>query len=195
MPHLMIDLETLSTAPTAAVTQLGWCLFDPERGEPDLGHSVVHLNVEVQMREGLTVDWSTVSWWMTQDEAARRLLVSTTDRHYPSAALARLDEAVDWTRVSGVWSHGATFDLVILESLYRKAGRKTPWGFRDARDTRTLLWAAERTAGRRVLWPHNPVKHSAEADAVCQAGAICNAYEMLVHGGADRVVVLSGDAT
>ena len=43
---LMIDFETLDTRPTAAVTQLGWCLFDAK--DENLG-----------FRHGNDRDWET----------------------------------------------------------------------------------------------------------------------------------------
>lgn len=66
-----------------------------------------------------------------------------------------------------------------MESLYRTFDRKIPWGFRTPRDTRTLF----------ALVPDepmvkNPLKHSAERDAIAQAQTVQNVYARLF--AADR---------
>src|SRR5579863_1565524 len=67
-----LDLETLGTKPGSVITQIGLCGFnlDSSHGE---GPSaiLIRVNPASAMEAGLTIDWPTVAWWMTQEDAAR----------------------------------------------------------------------------------------------------------------------------
>lgn len=189
--HLMIDLETLSTAPTAVVTQLGWCLFDP-RAENVQAYGCLYLNPDVQIKNGLTVDWGTIAWWLKQDEASRSLMARPTlGVILPSEALVAVTRLFEARDVDGVWSHGACFDVAIVENLYRRANVRVPWDFRQVRDTRTLFWLA----GPSLIWAKNDQKHSAEADAVCQALTVQRAIKLIDARRDDTIVVRSDGTT
>jgi hypothetical protein len=174
--HLMIDLETLSLAPTAAIHEIGWALFSVN---DDIGQVRRSGHVLVDpadcMRLGMDVDWSTIQWWLTQDEEARKkmalpgvfLVKALLD--FTERALGNLNADME---LVGVWGHGASFDIPILDNAYRIADMKTPWSHRIVRDTRTLFSMIPDT-----VWPENKVKHSAEHDAIAQAGAVQDAMQ------------------
>jgi hypothetical protein len=71
-----------------------------------------------------------------------------------------------------VWSHGAVFDIVIIEDLLRQMGRTEPWKFWNCRDTRTLFDLAD---------PDMPqaAKHNALEDAKRQAIGVKNVMRKL----------------
>jgi exodeoxyribonuclease VIII len=71
------------------------------------------------------------------------------------------------------WSHGATFDLVILEDIYRQLGKPMPWNFWQLRDTRTLF-----DLGYSPDMPKGG-KHDALQDAIRQAVGVQNIYAKL----------------
>jgi hypothetical protein len=171
----MIDLETLSTTATAAVSQLGYALFDPDLdGIGPTG--CFHLDIDAQIKNGLTVEWDTISWWMNQSAEAREKMTSPLlNRVLPSAVLNFLSDLFLNTTITGVWSHGSTFDLVIIENLFRKAQRKAPWSHKIIRDTRTLFWLA----GPSLVWAKNEVLHSAEHDAIAQALTVQRAVKLI----------------
>ena len=176
-PNLMIDLETLSTSPRAVVTQLGWALFDPDATSEGVVRSgCYHLDVESQIKNGLDMDWSTIEWWLKQDRAAQDLMVNPPSRRMLASEALGLMEQQFPRGIEGVWSHGATFDVVIVENLYRKAGRKPPWAHHDIRDTRTLFWL---TGKERLVCSKNALKHSAEHDAVAQAITVQRAVKIM----------------
>jgi exodeoxyribonuclease VIII len=68
------------------------------------------------------------------------------------------------------WSHGATFDLVIIENLYRQLGKNLPWQYWQLRDTRTLF-----DLGFDPDMPQGS-KHDALQDAIRQAVGVQNIY-------------------
>ena len=71
------------------------------------------------------------------------------------------------------WSHGATFDLVIIENIYRQLGKPLPWNFWQLRDTRTLF-----DLGYDPDMPKNS-KHDALQDAIRQSVGVQNIYSKL----------------
>lgn len=165
--NLMIDLETLGTGHRSVVTQLGWATFDLEgREEGPILHGCYTLDPQQQLDMGRKADWSTIAWWLNQSQDARDAMREGPCRPL-GAVLSSFRGQHDWEKVEGVWGHGATFDITLLESLHADMGLKAPWGFREVRDTRTLFAFAP-----AVEWPTNPVKHDAEKDAIAQAIAV-----------------------
>jgi hypothetical protein len=142
--HLMIDIETLDTKPTAAVLSIGAMFFDPLSG--DLGE---YFNRQVSLKSctalGLTVDPDTIMWWMQQSDAARGAFKGNEKAGHLSEVLCHLSR---WVKgASGfnddikVWGNGKEFDCTILENAYRAAGIQdlTPWKFWNTMDVRTLV--------------------------------------------------------
>lgn len=174
--HVMIDLETLGTGPRSVVTQLGWALFDGEAEvEGVLSSGRYDLDPQGQLDAGRVVDWATIQWWLTQDEGARKAMATKGARMSVKEALSAFERAIpSWHTIDGVWGHGATFDISLMQSLLDDVKRREPWSFRAVRDTRTLFAFAPETS-----WPVNPVKHDAEQDAKAQAVAVQRALRAL----------------
>lgn len=189
--HCMIDLETLGTSSTAAIVQLGAVKFDPTGAEP-LDHGATFertVTIESNLRLGRTVDGPTIAWWLGQSAEARRAI--TEDAVNLGKAL---NEFRSWLLDGAqteivIWSHGAAFDVPILESAWRACRRAPvpladgflseipeppPWDYRAARDTRTLFWIAETLAGWQK--PVRETAHTALADAIAQAEDVRSAY-------------------
>lgn len=163
--HLMVDLETLSTAVDAAFMQVGISPFKLD-GDGPAGEGL-SLNVDPQacIRAGLRVDWSTVHWWMNQSREARDTLPKPGEGLLLSEALRRVS---DYVRPFGsnvkVWSNGAAFDIPILENAFLRCGIEVPWKFYNVLDVRTV----------KMLHPRVPrvqpkVAHNALSDAEAQA--------------------------
>lgn len=169
--HLMIDLETLDTRPTAAFAQLGWALFDPN-GSGVQGSGCFFVDVKSCQHHGLTIDWETVQWWMRQDEKARELM----QRKGEPVSKVLLDFAtkvIQLDNLEGVWAHGASFDTPILHNAYAAIGMRAPWTHKICFDTRTLFML------KKPTWGNNTLKHSAEADAINQVVAVQSSYQQL----------------
>ncbi|POO54357.1 hypothetical protein CPJ18_02345 [Agrobacterium rosae] len=63
MLDLMIDIETLGTAPGSVILSVGAVTFNAETGEFGEGfYAAVEPQSAVDM--GLTIDVSTLKWWM-----------------------------------------------------------------------------------------------------------------------------------
>lgn len=67
---VMVDLETLSTAGTAAIISIGACKFDPSTNQiTDTFHVVVDKVDSIE--HGLHIDQETIKWWERQSPEAR----------------------------------------------------------------------------------------------------------------------------
>jgi len=175
---IMLDLETLSTEPNAAIVQIGVAAFDPDGTEVDPANCREWC---VAMEPGAAVDHATLRWWIQQSEAARRA-VFVEHPYSLGSALLNFDYYCKCYPEASLWSHGDKRDRTRhrtsswLESAYRSLVLTIPWDYRRVRDTRTLFWLAERRGWKR---PQRDTAHTAMADAVAQALDVQSAMEVL----------------
>lgn len=168
--NVMLDLETMGNTSNAAIIEIGACVFSSKHG---LGSEFsVEIDLQSSMDAGLTVDASTIMWWMMQKWEAR-------GRFKGNSKAATLEYALEEFRKwipkgSTVWGNGSDFDNVILENAYVAIGEKAPWDTaRNNRCFRTM-----KNIFREVKKPENiGVAHSALDDAKLQAEWILKIYK------------------
>lgn len=137
---VMIDLETLDVLPSATILTIGAVKFDPfgdDMREKNCEKFYVKVDIDSCDRLGLTTSADTINWWSQQTEAAQNEAFSTKDRIPIHEAINQLYKFC-WG-AKRVWSHGAGFDIIILEHVFAKLNKKVPWSFWEVRDTRTLF--------------------------------------------------------
>lgn len=173
---VMLDLETFSTAPNAAIVQIGACFFDPVSTE--IGDKfAANVNLASSLMLGLHVDPNTVEWWSNREHG--HLMANPK----PLAFVVSMFR--DWFlsgpdgKEANIWSHGAAFDVPVLDSSYRACGIAVPWGYRHVRDTRTLFALAldlgwEKPDGKEPA-------HEGLADAVAQAILVQDAMKKVLN--------------
>jgi DNA polymerase III epsilon subunit-like protein len=171
---IMIDMETLDVIPTATILTIGAVKFDPfgnELLESQMEKFYVKVDIDSCDRIGCTVNTSTLDWWSQQSTAAQEEAFSPENRIDIVDAMNQLYKFC-WG-AKRVWSHGAGFDVVICEHLFRKIGKAIPWSFWEVRDTRTLFDLG--------INPHRPpvLKHHALEDAWNQAVGVQNIFKTL----------------
>jgi len=168
--HLMVDLETLATTPNAAMLSIGAVTFDPNSSEiyDDFYH-----RIELESLEGLDsfIDDNTIEWWSKQDKEVQEEAFNPEGR-------VDIREVMDGfykfcMGSTHFWSHGSTFDIIILEHYFRQLGKPYPWNFWQVRDTRTLF-----DLGYDPEMPQAN-KHHALEDAVRQAIGVQNMFKKL----------------
>lgn len=156
--HVMLDLETMDTVPTAAIVSIGAVVFSREYVET---HNTFYTAVDAHssIGAGLTESNSTMEWWARQ--SAEAMAVFTDVNRLPlQHALAQFSA---WFPPGAkLWGNGASFDNAILATAYRAVGVTPPWDFWNDRCYRTA------TAGlpRRV---QAGTHHNALDDATSQA--------------------------
>jgi DNA polymerase III alpha subunit (gram-positive type) len=158
--HIMVDLETMSTAYNAAIVSIGAVAV--KNGEV-LRTFESTISLESSMANGLHVSASTVMWWMQQSEHARQALQSSNDLR---KTLQTLNEWAEPLKDPRVWGNGATFDNVILRNAYNVAGLKPFWQYKHDRCYRTFKDLID--PQRRLLPREGATAHTALADAVDQ---------------------------
>lgn len=132
--HIMIDLETMGTRPTAPILSIGAVAFD------DGGmHKKFYRNVDLEstVEAGAIIEPATVMWWLTQSDDARAALtddiVEPIEDVLEAFSLWATEQPID-----GVWGNGATFDNVLLAEAYKRLDMQTPWPFWKDRCYRTV---------------------------------------------------------
>jgi hypothetical protein len=170
-PWLMLDLETLSTRPTAVILSIGAAPFDLDGVRPPIR---IVLNISTQRNRH--IDPNTVMWWMGQSEKARSVFVDekkvgagiglTQFNEFCNDMLVPIDER-------GIWGNGSDFDNVLLANLYEwqnSYGRiERPWKHTGNRCFRTLKNICRQdydTISKQVL---RETHHDAADDAAWQA--------------------------
>lgn len=169
--HLMVDLETLATSPDAAILTMGAVTFDP-KSDKIFDEFYVRIDLESVTELGMTVDEKTVEWWGTQSAEAQDEAFGDGDRISIQEAIDRFHK-FSW-HCNNFWSHGAAFDIVIIEQYYRALKKAPPWNFWQVRDTRTIFDLG--------IDPEMPQanKHHALEDARRQAIGVQNVYKKLL---------------
>lgn len=168
MIHVMVDLETASTANNAAILSLGACCFAGRNPHSD---SRFYMKASLASNEaiGLNVDKEVMEWWDKQSPHSRAEAFSGTED-----VLSVLDHFHSWICKLGpienvhLWGNGADFDLVILRNAY-ETNATYPFDFRKHRCYRTIssIFASF------IPYPkYAEQQHNALADAEHQAKRI-----------------------
>jgi len=174
LSDIMIDLETLATSPNAAVLTIGAVKFNPfgdEITDPRCEKFYVKVDIDSCDELNLDVNNDTLEWWSKQSKEAQEEAFSTEGRIHVREAFNQLYKFC-WG-AKRVWSHGAAFDTVICENIFRKLNKAVPWSFWEVRDTRTLFDLG--------VDPRRPpvLKHHALEDAWNQAVGVQNVFQRL----------------
>ena len=153
---IMVDVETFSTAKTAALASIGALKFNDKE---ILDKFYINIDPGTSKAAGLHFSQSTIDWWKTQKPEAFAALKK--DRYTLSNAL---DQFSEWygTKSVPTWACGPDFDLVIMEANYAAAGKKHPWKYSEARCFRTFKAMFKADTVRQGVY------HNALDDAIFQ---------------------------
>ena len=126
----MLDLETMANHFNAAIVAIGAVRFNHEL--QDTFYHVV--NLQSSLKAGLEVNGDTMTWWLQQEEAARKAI---TEPHIELTQALTL--FATWLGKDAlVWGNGASFDNAILANAYYKTGIRLPWAYYNNRCYRTV---------------------------------------------------------
>lgn len=177
--NIMIDIETLGKRPGSVILSIGAVEFDINTGKI-IGEFYAVIDLESSIHDGLTVDSSTLLWWMSNDrQEARNDLLKIYDEDEESydlcEALIDLSGFIESSREDDkdlrVWANPPTFDLMILESAYDILNTEVPWKHYEMMDLRTLKKIYKGDKPKFEI--KEGVKHNALYDAKLQA-MICS---------------------
>lgn len=137
--HFMPDLETWGNAPGCAISAIAVVPFDEEGLRTPFYRRI---DLQSCMDAGLTVNASTIEWWMRQSDEARAEQVAPESRIPLRQALDELDDFFfGWEQLKSrriMWGNDPSFDNAVLGIAYDVLGLERPWQFRNNRCYRTI---------------------------------------------------------
>lgn len=152
---ISIDIETLGRSPGCVVLSIGAArIWSPSEA--------FHCSISIddQLRKRMSIDPATRDWWDKQDPVISG--IAHSEEFSVVEALGRLNAFLGDVPI--MWASPCSFDIPILEELYRRFERTIPWGYRHVRDLKTL---------RDILgygaYAPNRQPHNAMEDAIAQA--------------------------
>lgn len=175
MKHLMLDLETLGATPGSIVLSAGAVAFDPYHeiiSEEEQHRFYRNFGITPQKDLGLDFEAGTFLWWLQQDKAAIDALLRK-QVHIKEG----IQSFINFFKRNGytyIWSHGAGFDVPVIEHIMRLLELEIPWKFWNVRDTRTIFHLAKIKPNRSEGTHHNALD-----DSIQQAKAVQRAYSKL----------------
>jgi len=130
--NVMLDIETLGTAPGSVITSIGAVKFGNGK---ILDRFFIRIDLQSCLTAGLKMDAETVLWWLRQPEASRGML--TLPGIPLGSALLDFRQWVSDPKAE-IWGNGATFDNVLLAGAYNAATITRPWSNFGDRCYRTV---------------------------------------------------------
>lgn len=178
---IMIDIESLDTSPYCVILTIGVVRFDP-RGDGVVEKLELRPTLEDQTEiYNRIINDDTIRWWSEQSPAALEEAMSDDNRMSLKDCMEVLYKFC-WNR-RAIWSHGAPFDVVAMETAMRQTltdrPNPIPWPFYTVRDTRTLF----EIAGVKLKDGGHKTSHKAVEDAERQAIVVQSAYKKLMDKG------------
>lgn len=163
----VVDEESLSTEPNAALYSIGATMIDDLE---IVDRFYVNIDPQSCLDVGLHQSQSTMDWWAKQGEAAQNVLLH--DRVPIQTALTMWS---DWIAKHGgksvkLMGNGPCADNMWLNSAYKACGMQNPVPFWNDIDHRTLNWIGGKWLGvTKEDIDFKGVKHHAGDDAEHEA--------------------------
>jgi hypothetical protein len=176
---IMIDIESLDTSPNCVILTIGAVRFDP-RGMGIVERLELRPTIDEQTEKyNRVINEDTLRWWGEQSPEALDEAMGDRDRVSFNDCMEALYKFC-WNR-RAVWSNGASFDIVAMESAWRNLGMRIPWPYYTVRDTRTLYEVAGVSLKDKKYG--TSTTHKAVEDAEHQAIVVQDAYRKLIKAG------------
>lgn len=195
MINCSVDIETLSTRASAVVLSLGVCLFDDTKMQPF--DELVKQGTEIffcrEAQANRHVSPSTLEWWSTQGDDARRVLepqevIKPRDFHgFFEAFCEQQDVSYNWLRKYGRWySRGNAFDIAIMDDLFADHNVASPWKYFKVRCIRTWLECNGLEDNAKLVKPEGMIAHNALHDAAFDAWMM----QQVIHRPLDELEIV-----
>jgi hypothetical protein len=147
--NIMLDLETLSTRPNAAIIVIAAIQFhDDVQYEEELSEeklqslNTFYRRIDLSSLSGdkYHVDEKTVSWWETQEKSIAHEALHQEPRMQIKNAL---QDFANWVgndkNTVKIWGNGSSFDVTILGEAFELEHLEVCWKFWNVRDLRTIM--------------------------------------------------------
>lgn len=164
-PELMVDIETLSTRPDAAIISVAAVFFNVDTKQ--FATPTFYVEVDHETLTAFHIDPDTVAWWAKQTQPMPR---GTTPL---AVALKDLIAFIQGNPPARIWAKSPSFDLVILKEACQKLDLIWPIPFWQERDIRTLIDIAKLPKNSRPT-------HNAIEDCISQIRAVTDSFDAIL---------------
>lgn len=136
MIEISLDLETLGTRAGSVIVSIGAVAFAKGAGIQSEFYAVP--SIKDQLDRGMSIDASTLQWWLRQSEEARAVFKEPAQP--PESALSDFTCWVEGLcgKEARIWGNGSDFDNALLAAMYHAYEMPVPWKFWNSRCLRTL---------------------------------------------------------
>jgi inhibitor of KinA sporulation pathway (predicted exonuclease) len=169
---VMLDIETLGIRPESVILTLGAVKFDPFEPRKITTGLYLRIDVDEQITRGREVNEETVTWWGRQPDHIREEALGDSDRVSVEEMVRQLNKFL--VAVDEIWCQGPSFDIVILENIYRQYQISPNWKYHQIRDSRTLFQVHGDPRDKNAAGLHNALE-----DCVSQASGVQKIYKDL----------------
>lgn len=142
---IMIDIETLDTAPTAVVTSIGAVAFSYAETTKDFAEPAsttafyVGLDIDDQLEMGRTISGPTLAFWAAQPAGLFHQQLAGESSPYEALHILRLFLVQYSSPETDIWCKGAAFDFVLLHNLFKMYGVDWPVNYWQEMCARTIF--------------------------------------------------------
>lgn len=173
--HLMIDLETLGKTSDAVILSIGAVPFsmDGTIGEPFEAYPTVQ-----DQFSNRKIEWSTIQWWMQQEEIARNSITSPFRNVSLQNELIGFNNWCVWNlhEKFRIWSNGASFDIATMRHAFTQYNIEVPWSYKKEMDCRTMVYMSNISTHK---YESDGIKHNAVDDCKWQIHWTVDAFHIL----------------
>lgn len=157
----MVDIETYSNLPIAAIASIGGVKFDLDTGEI-YDEFYVTIDPASCKAAGLHFSKKTMAWWKTQAPEVRQALYKD---NIPLAEA--MQKFLDWYEPKGEFYCWGMFDMGIITYAIHQSLRQEPkWDYWDSWECRTMAKLIDQKIDRAAAGSQH---HNALDDAKTQA--------------------------
>lgn len=155
MQDVMIDIETLGIQHSSVFLSIAAVPFDFTKKKVSKTYFYKTVDLKSAIDLGLTIDASTLQWWLEQKPHIMKLMFDNTEP--VTKVLEQLSIYFRSKELVKPWGNSASFDLGILTNAYQKADMTLPWKFWDERCYRTAVNLFPANVPKKPENAHNPV--------------------------------------
>jgi hypothetical protein len=183
MNAVMLDLETMDVAPSAAILTIGAVHFDPfgQDTEETLRTPertfYARISLDSNTAQGRTMSAGTVKWWLGQTDSARNELLQAELALRTAILTFRMWASNLTPRADRVWAKSPEFDVVILKHAFDQLNEVWPFKFWNSRDVRTATELAYPEGNEPKIGVGTA--HNALDDAIRQALMVQHCHQIL----------------
>lgn len=154
--NVMIDLETLSTFPDAAIVSIGAVAFNMHNN--DTADFYINIDPRDSKQYAMSITQDTLDWWRKQKPEAVRAWIKNGVSVKEAA-----DQFTEFMRINTnkfdvqVWSNGIDFDFPPIKNMLRLTDNELMWFYWNQMDCRTIYKAAgfDTKTAKRTGTHHN----------------------------------------